>query len=88
MNVQVAERELNNNKGNNVPKYKAMMCQPEEIRSGMSEEAVGQGRIGRGEKYKESIRLQISCPYCGVELITGSIMEHHRQMNRTDTEIN
>ena len=81
----MAEGELNNNKGTNVPKYKAIMCHPGAIRYGVSEESVGQRIMGRVMKYKERLRRRMSCPGCRVELTTGSMTAHQSLMHRTDS---
>ena len=52
----------------NVFKYKAMAFHPGEIRSRMSEEAVGRGCTVKGETYICQLRRRIPCTDCGVEL--------------------
>ena len=48
---------------------------------------MGRKITGRGATYKESLRLWITSPYYRVEVKSGSMMEHQRQMHGTETKI-
>ena len=71
----------------NVARSKTMTCQLGAICTGMSEEAFSWRRIGEGAKNRESLRRRILCPYCGLELTSGSMVENHRQLHGTEPEI-
>ena len=71
----------------NVASSKAMTCQPVTLRSGISEEVVGQHCTYRVETYWDLLRIWIPCPDCGVELTTGSMTVHRCRMYGTKPEV-
>ena len=71
----------------NVAKSNTMTCQPGAICTGISEEAFSWNRKGEGSTYQELLWWCITCPYCGVELRHGSIMDRHRWLHGTEPSI-
>ena len=65
----------------NFVKSKSITCHLGALRSGMSEEAVGQRCTVRGVTYQERPRQWIPCPYCGVELTAVLVKAHRRRMH-------
>ena len=57
----------------NIAKSKTILCQPEEIRLGIPEEALGRRSIGKVATYRERPRRKIQRPDCIVEMTEGSI---------------
>ena len=48
---------------------------------------MGQKSTVKGDTYSEWLRHHITCLYCVVELMTGSMMVHRRHLHGTDTAI-
>ena len=71
----------------NVENYKSMAYQPGPLRSGMSEEVVGQECTGRGANYCNQLRRRIPCTDCGVEFTAGFMTMYRLRMHGTDPEI-
>ena len=71
----------------NVTKSKTMTHQPGAIWSGMLKEEVGRKSTGKGATYQERLQRCLLLPYYGVDLMARSMMDHFRNLNGTETEI-
>ena len=71
----------------NVSKSKTTICQPGAICTGMSEEAFSWRITGEVATYREHLRQNIPYPDCGVDLTSGSMTYHCRQLYVTDPSI-
>ena len=71
----------------NIAKSCTIICQPNALWTGMSEEAMALKCTGVGYSYRVRLRRRILCPECGVELTAGSMTEHCRRMHGTEPTI-
>ena len=71
----------------NVAKVNTTTFQPGEIHTGISDEAFIMMSIGEGATYRERLRRRMRCPDYGVDLTSGYMTDHHRQLHGTDTYI-
>ena len=73
---------------NNVAKSKTVTFQTGTIISGMSQELFGKLRTGEGAIYQEHLGIFLTCPYCGVEMTVGSLIDHFQLLHVTKLGIN
>ena len=71
----------------NVAKSKNSTCQPGAISTGMSEEDFSWRSKGEGVAYPERLWHLIQCQGYGVELMTGYMADHSRQLHEMEPEI-
>ena len=67
----------------NIENSRTMTFQPGAIHTGMLDKAINSRIVGVGATYRERLRLRIPCLEYRVELISGSMMDHHRRLHGT-----